>query len=580
MRKAGIIIIATALFVIIELFLFTHFQIDIVTLSRPSAAAQDLSKNELNVLLNSYYRWKSFPLFTALGRLVQPALPHPQTAPYIVFLAVFFCGLFALFISAAPGRLLGAFILSALLCAAFPAIFLLDSMVFQSIAFFPLFFFSARRILERTDFFGFILFLAATYLLLNSAAQVAIFYIIITTAFLFITGDKRWDKTGKRFLLAAMLIASVLTLTSPAPDMPNYPNLAHVVPDDNLPGNIVPLLGRYPTIPFVNRDILKRFFLWPAAAFFISTFIAFLLTRKEITSARAGRLLLFLAGIILADVLFGEALASIAPVAVMNRVIPGLFFYPLTPLFLAAGLVLLSLTLFKSRSESYAALLILIIGAANLINPNLEGVINVSSSGLTTPRANPTEEKDSISVSPSYNVIYEAQGYLPGIELYEAATFSKLRLSEIKEITSSHPESAARYGNMLDGDLGTRWSPQSGQQNGDEWLRLSFDQVEEIKGIYMKTGMFPADFPRAVEIVYAQSCESGAGRADIDFSRIYYTPRWEGPIKYTTDGFPYYDGQSEVLIIFVRPVQASCIEVRQVGKAPLDWSVAELRIAR
>lgn len=120
-------------------------------------------------------------------------------------------------------------------------------------------------------------------------------------------------------------------------------------------------------------------------------------------------------------------------------------------------------------------------------------------------------------------------------------------------------------------ELSKRWASLAGKQQGNEWIQISFDEPQTIKGLTVFPGEFQTDYPRGLVIQSGNNCES--------LSDVYVSVPYEGSILRSKDGFPFRTTPNLGEVLFNYPVQTSCIKILQVGESlDYDWSVSAIRI--
>jgi hypothetical protein len=114
--------------------------------------------------------------------------------------------------------------------------------------------------------------------------------------------------------IASVLVFAPAVLTvalCPAPPLPDYPTLAHVVPDDGLPGIVRPLIGPDLPIAVVDREAVRALYRRPAALAVVLGILVVFLTETRRRSGnpprgvaqRCGALGAGLCGVVVLDTL-------------------------------------------------------------------------------------------------------------------------------------------------------------------------------------------------------------------------------------------------------------------------------------
>ncbi len=375
----------------------------------------------------------------------------------------------------------------------------------------------------------------------------------------------------RRLRVALLILAIMLAASAPLPEVPAYPRLAHLVPDDGLPGNMRPLFGPELPLPVINREVSR--FLFPAYAWGLCLlFIALRRfhapsSRRRWNIATCAFLLVGLDGWPL-----DEALTSIMPLQSFTRIIPGLFLFPLAPFVLAFGVFSALQASIHLRSRLAAlclwCVLLLPIGSAlhagALLPSRIDSLVRqamyVGDPALTR-----------IVVSPSHEAL-RALGW-GNVRRRTLNTLSKHHISTFPvTIESSAPEGLSA---LADHNRQTRWTPAKGSQSGSEWLRLRFQSPIRVNGLLLVTGPYESDFPRGLRVRYGESCEEYP--ALLSTPRIAFeSPSWQGRVQLTKAGYPYFAGQEDVDLLFPSTIETDCLLIEQTAEASFDWSVAEL----
>jgi hypothetical protein len=424
-------------------------------------------------------------------------------------------------------------------------------------------------------------------------------------------------RSGRTTVLwLGFLLLSLRGFDFSLPAIPHYPALARVVPDDGVAGLVRPLLGPGFELQIIDRRFIRDCFFGPALLMLLLVFwqISFLTIRwlrgrkaasfstAEDATVRRGmdnyslplctsassvvenfcsRMLVplslvrrsekvsaIIALCIACDCLLPEELALIAPLQTLARVLPGLFLYPLTPIFCAIIPLLLVLQLHKFRP---LALLLLGVTALSLSSGTLlqrreATTLTQLRNGVVAPE---------IAVSPSLALFIRY-----GVDLAIAPALNTFRYSQKVTVHGSSGEDLA--GALTDRNLHTRWraSPlgQEAQQRGNEWLLIEFSRVAPLRALNLDCGHFITDFPRALRVFALPECTEGKFAAP-EKPLLEYSP-WLGPLLETASHHPYLGSESDVRLTLPGAPELKCVLIQQTGTAPFDWSIAELKILR
>lgn len=384
----------------------------------------------------------------------------------------------------------------------------------------------------------------------------------------------------------------VLACSAPLPDFPNYSPLGHIVPDDGLPGNILPLFGPTSPIPTMERLVIKEV----AAPFVWLLLLLCVVCTRTRNVVQKGLLALLL--LLTLDCLAPEWISQISPVATLQRVWPWIFYFPVSLVLVLVSILFLPLCLANEKKLFKVSLMLF----AFILLPLLLHSPTVRSSrgsiGLLFPPIDTTlkqsyqihkrQEKSSFTqllektlVSPSHAVLKKTGVWPLSISSsIRHWKFSSL-LREQPHLQASTP-GVAPLSNLNDRDLATRWSPGGGEQKGDEWIYVHFRESMLLLGLELATGGFHTDFARGIRIAVGQECieQYDATKRDT-LTTVYEEPHWEGSIAMTDEYYPYFSGQGGGRIFFTAPMQVHCLLIEQIGQVQgFDWSVAELRVMK
>jgi hypothetical protein len=119
----------------------------------------------------------------------------------------------------------------------------------------------------------------------------------------------------------------------------------------------------------------------------------------------------------------------------------------------------------------------------------------------------------------------------------------------------------------------TRLRTSLGGQKGDELLTIRLAEPGIVNGIALSPGEFLWDFPRGLRIK-GGSCDRAAAR---DIMTI---PSWQGALRFSPAGNPYWSDHADVRIIFPQPESVECLFVEQTGRSQHDWSIASVGILK
>lgn len=124
----------------------------------------------------------------------------------------------------------------------------------------------------------------------------------------------------------------------------------------------------------------------------------------------------------------------------------------------------------------------------------------------------------------------------------------------------------------VDGDLKTRWHTGRPQRAGDQF-EAYFDRAISVSKVVLSVASAPTDFPRGFRV---------EGMVDsATFTELVSFPEWLGPIRWTSDGLPYFGPQAEVELLLrdEKPLYAIRVTLTRDAE-PFDWTVSELQLWR
>lgn len=408
---------------------------------------------------------------------------------------------------------------------------------------------------EHSNFF----LLGFSLLLILFSSQLAFFVLLCV----FITERLSWQKYWP-----LLLCPFIFTLFSRSPVFPDYPTGARVVPFYGTMDGLRPLSGDEPAVLSINREYLRVAFLKPTIVLLLSVLLLSVLRKR-----------LFLLPLLFCLVLLGDTavlpadLSQLAPLQSLSRLISSYCFLPLIyPLF---GYVLLLFWLEVLKANQRREWLLLLLSFAALA---LTPVFKPQHARLwqeSIPQA--TGEALSKLRSPSYFIL---NSYGP--ELSNAS--ATLREARFLPLANFNPVlSSSQQQNLLpqaiDGRPETRWSTGLGQQTGEEWVYIRFEQPISLLGLRFRSARFSTDYPRRLSYEYSPACSTEFSAAQP------YRPGFsplsdQGELLFTAKGYPYFAGQDDTLLLFLADSPVQCVKVRQTGHTPsFDWSISEIELS-
>ena len=363
----------------------------------------------------------------------------------------------------------------------------------------------------------------------------------------------------------AILPALAMVTNIPAAPFPDYHQLAHVVPDDGLPGIIRPLIGLDYPIQVIDRTVIKSSLSLTSVA--ITGLSLFALVFSGISSALTLACTLGILGVL--DTVLPEAYAQIAPIGALSRLIPWGTTVAYTPYLVAFGAWLLSVTVITTSKRLVAipvVLTLLIVAHASQTRGYPYEIRRYGYASITevSPSAAVVKHIAQAITADSSEMLKRPllQDFTPSAQsLGNFSTSLKTSLNPLKGALAA----------VTDGDPKTRWTTGQSAQHGDEIVEIIFNTPILVGGIELDTGEFTTDFPRGLEVTGTSATKDGTTCA-ASF------PSWQGSVTRTPKGSLYFTGQHEVQVIFPAPCLLKSISIKQTGKATFDWSIAEIKI--
>jgi len=521
----------------------------------------------VNRTFNAYHPWRIDPLLSAL---VQPFhLQSDSLAIFVVSGSVFLCGNILLLLWLAGDRsLIFSIATSAILVLALSILFGQDLVLFQAIAWIPWLivivsysFVGPQTYLHKL--FCLVLVAAFAQTLATSANQLSLVcsFVVAIVAWRSAkyNGGVQSSPMGTLLIFTALFVPAAVCLANcPSPIWPDYPPLAHVVPDDGLPGVVQSLIGPEVPIQTIDRGLVKALFgKLSISLLFLVVLVGALRIHTENLAARdlLGALIVLVAALFW-DTFLSDDLAQIGPLGTLARMMPHVILFSLVPLCAALALICFAnLCVVGNRAMLGSAVLLLTTFCPN---NNLYHAL---------PKSAPSKFPADILISPSYHLARWIN--------FDRSSYEDLKFKPIGKdvsIVGLDGKDQPTLNLAHDDKLDTRWASGHGHQSGDEGFMIKFPASISLRGIELNTGNFASDFPAGIEIL---NCPEGQSRGE---SLANY-PSWQGAIHFTPNGFLYYGGQEEVRIVLPEAKQISCLVIKQIGKRDFDWSVAEINVA-
>ncbi|MCB9029947.1 MAG: hypothetical protein H6619_02770 [Deltaproteobacteria bacterium] len=385
------------------------------------------------------------------------------------------------------------------------------------------------------------------------------------------------SKFNRRSFITVLILTGVPTIYANArlllPVFPSYPGLSRVVPDDGVAGYLTPFFGIMFPIPVIDRSFIRATFLTPALIFSIFFIISYLRTEKR--SFLLGSSVLLAIFFLLDTGFIPEEFSQIAPLSTLTRVVPGLMLSPLA-CFSCAILLIFAFVVYQKDLKTLIALCLLLTFVTYNDSTFDLGLKNGKYINNKLPKDIGSDLRDYV-VSPSLHIIEERGTHILD-KNFQAKKYKRISPNKIgATLNSSHNEDLLSL--VEDDDFKTRWSNTAGGQDGSEWIHLKLKEPTPILGLALPVGDFSSDFPRGIEVDYLRDCTEVDTAKFENYNQALAYKSWQGPTRYTKEGYPYYGYQSVVKLPFNSEITAQCILVKQIGHdRSFDWSIAELQL--
>jgi hypothetical protein len=389
------------------------------------------------------------------------------------------------------------------------------------------------------------------------------------------TPQTTWRSPLLYVALLIMVPACVATLIrAPHAPLPDYPTLAHVVPDDGLKGVISPLIGREYPLHIIDRSALKSELFIPALIVCVTLFLAWLLQRKQlrIKGTLTVSLALALGAIVLLDLALPERYAALAPLMSLSRLTP--WGATMSTTVIAFGLAawllgtfLLSIPNKKTKSILFTAALC----CCGYGEWTQREVRQAEYEYLSNPALR------SAAISPSAAPLrhhLRATDAAPSSVLSDISLISNAAWEDVRKFGAVFNTSPGATNSRIQRKPDTPPEPplEFPNPSGVEFLSLSLPKATTARGIDLDLGKRTSDFPRGLSIT--------TGTCEAPETPLANYPDWQGALALSPDGYPYFLGQSEVRIVFARDVTFSALCIRQTNKSELEWYVKSVRLMK
>lgn len=536
-----------------------------------------------------HLQWNAvFPFDPASGlELLRSALQLPPSAkPLLVAtasLSVFLLGVTAVrrefhrssFFSAFCEGIAAATLL--LFCFGF------DPPLFQLLALAPwMFLFTGLYWQQTVSYPVFLFFFSVFSLLLFDWAGPGAVLVLLLVLFCFLPLQRTERRLSWTLVAAASLLYLSLSFTYEPPNLPSYPNTGRLVPDDGVAGHAYPFFFPAPSLPLLSREDLVGILSIPAVLllFFAAFWFAESVFRKEQRGIVGLSAVIFLALMLLIDLLLPAWISLQAPLQAYRRLVPGQFFLPTAPLVIALTIVVGALSVPRHTVSRILLFSIPVLMAVWHLLP-LDSSRPIGF--MIQPETMLQHRKALLlpsdlrvkAFSPSWWTV-RTNGVRRSLLEEIPSRFRSPRGLDFTVWSFTENEEQLPFKRLYDGNPRTRWTSGTGRQKGGEWLAIRFAAPVPVEALKLESGRFGGDYPRGVRIRSAAECAEGETPSG---TVVFEERRWIGPVLRTEEGFPYLGPEQEVLLPFSHMAISQCLFIEQTGSAPLDWSIAELLIS-
>jgi hypothetical protein len=402
-------------------------------------------------------------------------------------------------------------------------------------------------------------------------------------------------------LIAILLIpAIVLSFLIPGPFFERYQPFSHFVPAYNTEQGRYGLVGPEIQFPVIDLAAVRSALNYPwiyLGALLIALVTARLLgsDRSKIVTGGSIALIAALAWFAMTS----PHTSQISPIAAINRMLPGLSLLTLAPVvFVLTGAIILILfaTAISQPKRIFCTLIGSILalwgaGAAPVVwdIDKFRTIFDVAdSNGQVTSIddfkvkfSESSEENKNAVISPGLYLIrnYGLGSWQNYIEDKDLIYRDIEELSPSLEVANGTPDIL----NLVDLNLNTRARIGRSPQTGNDWIMVRLKDPASISGLWLRNDGFTSDYPRAFQIGVVEDCSLENIKATDDFSMFKivssYSP-WEGQIKLTKAGVPYFGPITDIKVTFAPQENIRCIIIKQpVAEAFYDWSATGLQLA-
>lgn len=377
------------------------------------------------------------------------------------------------------------------------------------------------------------------------------------------------------FFTAGILFALALSvLTLPSYPMLEYPGEARLAPISALLLSGRPMVGPFleplPMLETGYQAVLCATFLLSAAMLMLFYLGLRLDPQRELREFAArflccGALLLF---ILFAELLPLVDLQKALPFPVLTRLLPGLALSPLPwlllPFFLLFALSFWGRIELRTQVLSSGVLVLALVLSASCRSFTLPSSLEVSVAEVKNARSDLTKW------GASSFLLRKRGEWAKTPRSFESMT--RLKSGEDFQLSVQAEPNAKDASQAIDGDVSTRWRTARPQRRGD-YFTMDFAEAVPLARVVLSVQGVPSDYPRALSIT--------AKLDDGTEAKIFHEDDWLGPVKWTSEGLPYFGPQSEVIFDFPQELRVQSLRFELlIDEEVFDWAITEVKLYR
>ena len=487
----------------------------------------------------------------------------------------------------------------------------LDVVIIGSVSWVPLLIWAFNFSIQNPNKISGLVSVASIVLMMSTAAnQVASLIGIVMGIFAW-ERARYLPRNFRRMVTAILIIIpSISALFIPGPPFERYQPSSHFVPDYNTIQGRFGLLGpeiQFPVIDFhAVRFLINQPIFYLSLLFFI---YAALKSYQETDPKIIGQperqfswqyplvlLVVFIIGLFW----FGSAmpnLAQLSPIAVINRMLPGLSLLALPVIIFVISLLVISVLIFQAlprKDRGYYTIGFVILLATQTFNAPLlwstkefkaafsgkAKIVTHKDLKNSFQEMNPQQQR--AVTSPSLYLVRQR-----GLDSWSSfIDDKKLLFQDLEELNAEVAtfNNSKDISNLIDGDVTTRVRVGRTPQSGKDALLIKLAEPTSLVGIWLRNDTFTSDYPRALRISVATDCSLGALRDRSMFTELRTMldhPKWEGAIRVSAAGVPFFGPITEVKVLFTPQQNVRCILAEHPKPEPrYDWSVTGVQLIR